>query len=223
MSNKLKLLREKHVRHRQTVGVQMDGEVRAQIEAVEDELDRLDSAPEADRRQNTKGPGARRKELETQLADLRASAEETTFVAVLEGMQRTAFRALVGQFPPRKGDDGKVLMADRFLGADAVAVAIPLIKACVIGYKESDDAAAETLPLDRSTLDEHGRVVEPGFVDWLLGHVKTGPDGEAQEVPPAATERQVDQLSAVALTLCLGDDAAPLPRRRSPQTTRAEG
>lgn len=201
MSNRLKLLREKAVRPRKTVAVQTDGEVREQIEAVEDALDGLGDS--GDRRLSSK---SRRAELEEELARLRTSAEETTVILVLEAMHRTAFRALLGQHPART-EDGKVVPADAYLRANMETLALPLVRACIVGYKESDDASAPVLPLD-----------DPGFLDWLLGYT----DGDT-EVPPFATERQVDQLGTAALMLCAGDDAVPLPRRRSPTTTSADG
>lgn len=216
MSNRLKLLREHATRPRRTVPILLDGEVREQIEAVEDELDRLDEAPKTnDRRMSSKSDDGRRKELEAERDRLRASAEGSTFFAVMQGLQRTAYRALLAQHPVRVDKDGKVLVGDRLVGANAETVAIPLARACIIGHRERPDADAEMLPLDVGEWD--GREYTPSLVEHLLGYRVTHPiiEGLTAEADPFATERQIDLLSATALTLCTGDDAVPLPRRRS--------
>ncbi len=210
MSNRLKLLRERATRPRQTVPILLDGAIREQIEAVEDELDRLDEAEKtADRRLSTRSNSARRKELVADLDRLRAEAEESTLFLVLEGLQRTAFRALRAQHPPRI-EDGKVLLQDRIVGANAETLAAPLVRACAIGYREKPEADSPVLdfPPDGT----------PGEVTlgWLFGHnMPAVGDEPARVVEPWCTERQIDQASGVAIMLCAGDDAVPLPRRRS--------
>lgn len=190
MSNKLKLLREKAIRPRRTVPVLLDGEVRAQIEAVEDELDRLDGPPvAADRRLSTRSqpPADRVAELTAEVERLRAAAVEQTLFVVVEGMPGTPYRALIAQHPPRKGEDGKTLPSD-LAGVNDDTFRRPLLEACIIGQRDKPDADAPMEPLD------------PDSVQWLLDWV---------------TDRQMDQLFAAALAVCRGDDAVPLSRRRS--------
>jgi hypothetical protein len=207
---RLMRMRKAATRPRRTVAVHLDGEVREQIEAVEVELDRLD-APTDDQRQNSRSTAAKRRDLEGELERLHEAATDMTLFAVLEGMHRTAFRALLGAHPPRKGDDGQVVPSDRFIGANMETLALPLARACLVGYKERPDADAPVLPIDDET------------VNWLLGftemvHDETTGDTRPVEHPPFATERQIDSLAAAALRLCAGDDAVPLSRRRSPTT-----
>lgn len=192
MSNRLKLLREKATRPRRTVPVLLDGEVREQIEAVEDELDRLDSAPASnDRRLSTKTNDAEREQLVADLDALYESAEQSTLYVVLEAMQRTPYRALIAAHPARLDAEGKPLPADRF-GWNSETLAEPLVRACIVGYRERPEVDAEVLPMPAEDVDK------------LMAFV---------------TERQLDALAAAALRLCAGDDAVPLRRKRSATPT----
>lgn len=211
MSDRLKRLRQQAVRPRRTVPILLDGSLREQIEAVEDALDRLDQAPaKTDRRMSSKSNEAERASLLADLARLRTEAEDSTLFLVLEGMQRTAFRALLAQHPPRLGEDGKPLPQDRLLGANLETLAPVLARACAVGYREKPTADAPVLkfPPD-GTPDEI-------TLGWLFGHnVPAIGDDPGRVVEPWCTERQIDQASSVAIALCAGDDAVPLPRPRS--------
>ena len=168
--------RERARRRRQTVDIQLDGEVREQIEAVEGELDRLAGLPVKDRRLGGK---TQEKALYEDLVRLRESAEDTTLYLVLEGMQRTAYRALIAAHPA----EGKAF--------DPETLTPALVKACIVGYRERNDAALPVLT----------EWPFAGYVAWLVDeHVSPG---------------QLDKLSLAAMELCRGDDAVPLPRKRS--------
>jgi hypothetical protein len=189
VSNKLKLLKEKATRPRRTVAVLLDGEVRGQIEAVEDELDRLDAQGDSnDKRLASKSNKAQRDALLADLDALRASAAEAIVYLVLEAMPRSPYLALIAKYPPRKDADGKVLPEDA-LGANTDEWWPALIRGCVIGERKGPNADDPIEPL------------EPGLLDWLLDE--------------HATDRQVEVLARSAMALCRGDDAVPLPRRRS--------
>lgn len=196
---RLARIRAAATRPRRVVPILTDGEVRGQIEAVEDALDELDqaAAPAVDDRRLSTRPAEdkARAELLAELDSLRAQAADSTLLVVVEGMPRKAYRALLAEHPPRLGEDGKPVRAD-IGGANVETLAEPLTRASIVGYQESDDAGAAVLPMD----DE--------FLDWLLDF---------------ATDRQLDLLSGAAL-LCngldgAGDDALPLPRRRTPSPT----
>lgn len=195
MSNRLKLLREGRNRRQHTVAIQLDGEVREQIEAVEDELDRLASGMEADKRLNTKSNTTRIAELEADLASLQSSAEDSTLYVVLQGMQATPYRALLAAHRPRKLEDGKVDPMDA-IGFNTETMPPLLVKACIVGYRERPDADAEILPFPPEDVD---RLIE------------------------SATEGQLDKLAAACIRLTAGDDAVPLRRRRSPTSRPAAG
>jgi hypothetical protein len=179
------------------VPVVLDGDVRAQIEAVEDELDRLVPDPETDRRlaTRTKPPAARVAELEAEATRLREAAAGTTLYVVLEGMAGTPYRALLAAHPPRKDTEGKTLPSD-LTGVNEETVRAPLVRSCVIGHRVSPDADSPVLPLE----DE--------YVQWLTDW---------------ATDRQMDNLVAASWAVCRGDDAVPLSRRRSQTRTSAAG
>lgn len=218
MSNRPNL-RKNAKRPSRTVPILLDGEVREQIEAVENELDRLDRAPAVkDRRMSTKSDDAQREKLIAELDHLYASAEESTIYVALEALQRTAYRALVDNHPPRKDEAGKVHPADAF-GANMETLPIPLVRACIVGRKASDDVAdtkVEPFPPDLV----HGvtGALEPNTDDvtlgWLLGFTYKDASGVDVTVDPFLTDRQVEKLYSAAFSLNRGDDAVPLRRPR---------
>lgn len=180
-------LRSRATRPRRTVPVLLDGTLREQIEAVEDELDRLADAPaKYDRRLADKPP---ERALQEDLDRLRAEAETSTLYVVLEAMQRTAYRALVAEH--QSTEDGRQKLDPAFYPA--------LIKACIVGYREQPTADA---PVLTDWPDE-------GYVAWLVDEF----------VSPG----QFDKLTVAATYLSSGDDAVPLPRKRSETETSDAG
>lgn len=212
MSNRLKLLRDRATRPRRTVPVQLDGEVREQVQAVENALDRLEGQQDNGKRLNSRANSERDKLL-AELEHLHESAQETTLYVVVEGLPGRAYELLANQHPPRKGDDGKVLPSD-VLGVNAETFRRPVIRACAIGHRETDDAAAPVLPFEPTTRDDDGNVVQLGTLDWLLG---------TDDEPGFATDRQIERLAVAAITVNRGDDAVPLRRPRSATGMSAEG
>lgn len=187
-------------RPQRTISVVLDGEVREQIEAVEDELDRLENAPPpTDRRLSTKSNTARQKELEAELDRLGEVAAEATVHLVLEGLSDTVWLALKKQHPPLPVEGEKPKATNEYAllaGFNIDTIRRPLIKACVIGQRDRPDADAPITP------------VEPVELDELLDFINT---------------RQMKDLSDAAYFLCERDDAAPLSRRRSPTSTSDAG
>jgi hypothetical protein len=188
VSDRLKLIREKATRPRRTVPLITNGELREQIEAVEDALARLDDAPPKDRRLSSKPDTSQRDGLLADLDALRAAAEESTLYLVLEGLSDTAWLALKKLHPPLPLLDEKPKVGDSYsvtarFNVDTIRQ--PLVKACLRGYRERPDADAEVLPLDAET------------VAWLFGF---------------ANSKQMSQLTDAAYQLCAEDDAVPLPR-----------
>lgn len=201
MSNRLKLLRERATRPRRTVPVLLDGEVREQIEAVEDALDRLDAAEQGQKRLNTRTNAAERAKLLAELEHLHESAIESTLFLVVEGLPGSAYEALTAQHPPRSDGEGKRLLSD-LGGVNATTFRRPVIRACVVGHRERPETDAPVLPVDDETLD------------WLLG---------TDEAPGFATDRQIQLMAEAAIGVNRGDDAVPLPRRRSTTTPSDAG
>lgn len=194
MSNKIKLLREA-ARPRDMAPILLDGEIRHQIEAAERELSRLNLSEGTDKRLGAKGVAAQRKAIEDRIEQLYEQAAEHTMWLVLEGMQRTPYRALVALHPPRLGEDGKPIPVD-VQGVNTETFAPALIKACVIGYRDEPDPSAEIHPI---------------------------PEEDLEHLLEVITEGQMDAIGVVALRLCARDDAGPLWRRRSgTQTSGAE-
>lgn len=198
MSNRIKLLRDSATRPRRVVALLLDGEIRGKIEAVEDALARLDQAEEKDGRLNSAAK-RERAALEADLADLRARAADKTIHLVVEGMQRTAYRALVSQHPPRV-ENGKVIPSD-LQGVNIDTVQVPLIRACIVGDLENPDLESEVSPIDTD------------LVDWLVGSADR--DG-------FLTDRQIEILYMASLVVCRGDEQVPLPRTRSATRSSAD-
>ena len=163
----LKALRARATRPRRTVAVLLDGELREQIEAVEDELDRLADAPVKEKRLASRSAIPA---LQDDLAKLRAQAEDSTIYVVLEAMQRTPYRALLAAHPPRPD-----VVLDRG-GYNAETFAPALIKACIIGYRERPDADAPVLT-DWSASD---------YVTWLVDEYAS--PGQVGKLSSAALE-----------------------------------
>lgn len=203
MSNRLKLIREKATRPRRTVDVVLDGEVVAQIEAVEDALGRLDGeAKKSDRRMSTKSDEAERTKLLAELDHLVKSAEDMTVHLVFEGLPGTAYQALTAQHPPRKDEAGNTLVTD-LGGVNGSTFRVPVIRACVIGQQERPHADAPVLPIDDELRE---------MLDFMLG---------AGDEPPFLTDRQIQVLAQAAIDVNRRDDAVPLQRRRSANGTSA--
>lgn len=195
MSNRLKLALASKRRPQRTVPVVLDGQLREQIEAVEDALDRLDEAPAKGGRLNSKSSTAERAQLVADLDRLRVAAEEATAYLVLEGLSDTAWLALKKQHPalPVEGEKQNVNDAYALLARFNIdTIRRPLIKACVVGQRDRPNADAPISP------------VEPGEIDELLEFINT---------------RQTRDLSDAAYALCEKDDAVPLPRQRSQTAT----
>jgi hypothetical protein len=187
MGSKLKLLREA-VRPRDMVPILLNGEIRYQIEAAERELGRLGTSQGADKRMGNKAEAAERKALEDRIERLYEQAAEHTMWVVLEGMQRTPYRALVALHPPRKDEDGSVIPLDARMGVNSDTFMPALASATIIGYRDEPDPQAEIHPMSDEDIEQ--------LIEWC-------------------TEGQLDALTAVALKLSARDDAGPLWRRRS--------
>lgn len=201
MSNRLKRALAAKTRPQRTVAVVLHGEIREQIEAVEDELDRLDDAsPQTnDRRLSTKGNAARKRELEADLERLHEAAAEATVYLVLEALSDTAWLTLKSQHKPKTPEGEKPKASDAYavsMAYNVDTIRRPLIKACVVGERERPEANAPITP------------VAPAELDELLDFVNT---------------RQMMDLANAAYVLCERDDAAPLSRRRSQTPTSDDG
>lgn len=177
-------------RPRRTVPVVCNGDLAQKINGLQDELAELDRRELLDRRLGSRGGDARAEAINAQLDDLYEQAKADTLLVVLEGLEGTAWRALLGQYPPRKAGEGE----EKPTGFDALCnretMEEPLIRASVIGHKADVDDV-EILPLPDDTLD------------WLLGFVNV---------------EQRDTLFVAAWACNRVDDAVPL--RRRPSTTQ---
>lgn len=148
-------------RPRRTVPILVDGDYRERIDAVQAELLALEAQRRLAEQAVAEGrPSGRRinspdagriQSLREDLAGLVEAAEAKTMYVVVQGLNDTAWLAIVANNPPEKGDDGKPVGA---YNTDTIKK--PLAKACIIGHREANDVNAEIHPLDEAT------------VDWLL-------------------------------------------------------
>lgn len=178
----LKELQARATRPRRTVPIVCDGDLAQRIDALQAEID--DLADQPDKRLASKGKAAADK-LAGELDALYEKAAASTLHVVLEGLQDTVFRALVAQHKVAKDDKERTPWGPD--SVDRLAMEEPLIRACVIGHRESLDAE-EIHPLPAETLD------------WLIGFTQLA---------------QKETLFLAAWSACRGDDAVPLRRPRS--------
>jgi hypothetical protein len=185
-------------RPRRTVPILLDGDVREQVDTLTDELTQLLRAaatPPKDKRLASRPDKARVDQIEAELEQLYERAEARTLHVVVEGLSGTAWRALVAQHPPRKGEDGKPIPEDAW-GVNEETFQLPAIRACVIGHRPDPDS--ETVkPLAAATLD------------WLLTEF--------------GTETQIGDLYAAVVVVCRRDERLPLRLPRSTTPTSGRG
>lgn len=183
--DQLKDLQARASRPRRTVPVVCDGDLAQRIDALQAEMDELVPPEQADKRLASKPKPARVAEATAELDALYERAAASTLYVVLEGLQDTVFRALVAQHKVLKDDKDRTPWGPD--GVDRFAMEEPLIRACVVGHRESLEAE-ELHPLPAATLD------------WLLGFTQLA---------------QKETLFLAAWSACRGDDAVPLRRARS--------
>jgi hypothetical protein len=188
-------LQARATRPRRTVPVVCNGDLAQRIDATQAELLALDAEDAApNRRLSTRSAASRATELEAELDALYAQAEDDTLLVVVEGMDGTAWRALLGQYPPRARAEGEPPALGFDSVCDRFAMEEPLIRACVVGFRADQDAEVQPLP--------------GGTLDWLIGFV---------------TAEQRDTLFVASWAVCRGDDAVPLRQRRSTTLRSVEG
>ena len=178
-------LRSRASRPRRTVPIVCNGDLAERIDNAQDELLSLDRAATGGRLAS-KSNSATAAALEKQLDDLYVQAEADTLLLVVEGLEGTVWRALIAQYPPTPGEDGKPRGGyDAF--CDREAFEEPLIRAATIGMRATVDA-------------ENVAPLPDGTLDWFFGF---------------ATALQRETLFIAAWVCSRGDDAVPLRRRRS--------
>ena len=190
---RLAQLQARATRPRRTVPVVCNGDLAQRIDALQDDLAALER-PALDRRLGSKSYDAQAAQLEAEIDALYVQAEADTVLVVVEGMDGTAWRALIGQYPPLKPAEGEEKPTGFDSVCDRVAMEEPLIRACVVGHRADPDADVDPLPADT--------------LDWLLSF---------------ATVEQRESLFVASWAVCRGDDAVPLRRRRSTTQVSADG
>jgi hypothetical protein len=83
--------------------------------------------------------GATLRALAEQLRALEAEMAYSTVEFRLRAMPRPAWKAFLLAHPPRKGEDGKVLERDAYVGVDVDAFFPALVRRCTISPQLSDE------------------------------------------------------------------------------------
>jgi hypothetical protein len=119
-----------------TVPTCLRGDLVAAHEAAETELDAASRATGDSLAGNGAGAIAERIEaLETQMRD-------STYPFRFRALPKPRWRALCGEHPPRRGDDGEVVDTDR-IGVNAETFYDAIIRACLVDPQLTDDEWAQ--------------------------------------------------------------------------------
>jgi hypothetical protein len=148
--SKYKTEREGTQRPTRSIEICLKGDLVADWEAAERELNRAREEQRSASSKEAPGLGS----LIEQVRALEAQMREHTETWVLRAMPRHKFRALVAAHQPRKGDDGEPIAEDARLGLNRATFFPELIKATVVTPELDDEDWA-----------------------WLLGDEAAGEDG----------------------------------------------
>jgi hypothetical protein len=97
--------------------------------------------------------------IATQIEQVREAMKEATYDFRLRGLPVREYRALKAKYPPRQGEDGKILSQDDEYDANVDEWAGPLIRACLVDPIIATDAEWE----------EVERALTDGQFDVLAG------------------------------------------------------
>lgn len=120
-----------------TVPVCLRGDLVADFEAADRELEQAQKKP------STSLAGSGTATLLERLEALEAEMAEHTYTFRLRAMPRHAWRELMAAHPPRKGDDGELVIEDRITGANRTTVFEPLVRASIVDPELTDAQFAE--------------------------------------------------------------------------------
>lgn len=181
----LTALMDRATRPRRTVPVVLDGDLRQQIEELAYELEQI----ETEQKENDRRLASKRKAPPARLAEAEAELDQLAGAA-----EKVTVHLVVEGLPGTPFEALKTEhkpredhAGDKAWGLNLATIRDPLLRAALIGRRETADSE-QILPLAE------------GFVDWLLGW---------------GTSYQLDKLNLAALNASRGDDAVPLPQRRS--------
>ena len=106
--------------------------------------------------------------FDEQIADVKVRMEESTIVLRLRALGRLRWKALKDEHPPRKGDDGKTLPEDVFVGVNRQDFFNALVRATIAG-PPLDEADREHL-LDELLTD--GQWEDLCTIAWNMNEAK---------------------------------------------------
>jgi hypothetical protein len=104
--------------------------LRGDLTAEFEELDR--QLTEAQRNQPDSLDGSGVGDLLDRMNEIREEMRQHSYPFKLQGLPKPRFRALIAAHPPRRGEDGELVDADKFMGMDVSTFWDALIRACLI-------------------------------------------------------------------------------------------
>lgn len=122
-----------------TVPVCLRGDLVADFEAADRELEQAQKKPASSLAGS--GTGV----LVERLESLEAEMAGHTYVFRLRAMPRHVWRELMAAHPPRKGEDGELVMEDRLTGANRLTVFEPLVRASIVDPELTDEQFADLI------------------------------------------------------------------------------
>lgn len=108
-----------------TIALCLRGDLQARFEELDREREVADEA-----RGDSLASGGRAREIAEQMEALRAQMRASTISVVLRALPRKKWQALCEQHPPRRDEDGNVLVEDRASGVNNETFWDPAIRAC---------------------------------------------------------------------------------------------
>ena len=108
-----------------TLALCLRGDLQARFEELEREFEVANEA-----RGDSLASGGRSRELADEMEALRVQMRASTITVVLRAMPRKKWQALCEQHPPRRDDDGNLLVEDRASGVNNDSFWEPAIRAC---------------------------------------------------------------------------------------------
>jgi hypothetical protein len=117
-----------------SVAICLRGDLVADHEAAERDLELAQKKPAANSLDGN-GVGA----IIDRIEALEDEMREHTYDFRFRALPKPDFRALIAEYPPRRGDDGEVVAEDRYIMANYDTLLPALIRACLIDPELSDE------------------------------------------------------------------------------------
>ncbi|MEV6344125.1 hypothetical protein [Actinoplanes sp. NPDC051851] len=133
---------------RRTVPVCLRGDLQADFEALERDLEIARNSPASTSMESTGTSSAM--EIAQLIEELREEMREHSYIFVLQALPRPEYQRLKDQHPPRQDESGDIVREDVVLDANIDTFLDPLLRACLVDPVLTD---AEWADLDEKLTD----------------------------------------------------------------------